>query len=206
LANSRISSRHLVDGCYRLVLPPGKVNEVTCLYTRLFPRGNVFSEENLAEGKVSSQTIRINQQQKNLYWFYFIRLAVNSFPFPRMCEKTVSTKIYSCGDSEEETVKFDTCGDQGKARPSSQNQHAGIQKGWSQMRKVWLPQSLRPWSVSTPSLKWHLMPTTTDRDWSSKGTSGIERLRDIAADAMESKAATARQRAFIGNGMRYASH
>jgi hypothetical protein len=32
-----------------------------------------------------------------------------------MCEKTVSTKIYSCGDSEEETVKFDTCGDQGKA-------------------------------------------------------------------------------------------
>ena len=32
-----------------------------------------------------------------------------------MYEKTVSTKIYSYDDSEEETVKFDTCDDQDKA-------------------------------------------------------------------------------------------
>jgi hypothetical protein len=32
-----------------------------------------------------------------------------------MYEKTVSTKIYFCGDSEKETVKFNTYGNQGKA-------------------------------------------------------------------------------------------
>ena len=32
-----------------------------------------------------------------------------------MCEKTVSTKFYSCGDSEEETVKFEGCGNAEKA-------------------------------------------------------------------------------------------
>ena len=31
-----------------------------------------------------------------------------------MCEKTVSKKIYTCGDEEEQDVTFTTCGDQGK--------------------------------------------------------------------------------------------
>ena len=31
-----------------------------------------------------------------------------------MCEKTVSKKMWSCGDEEEEEVKFETCGDMTK--------------------------------------------------------------------------------------------
>jgi hypothetical protein len=56
------------------------------------------------------------------------------------------------------------------------------------------------------SLKQHLILTTTDRDRNSKGTSGIKQLRDIPADRIECKAATVLVRAFIRNGMSYASH